>query len=70
MLFVYILVGLMILCLLISYYCYRTAFYSPKRKPKDDNRIEIPEGDIYEVYRDAMENWVREVRALPHEDIE
>lgn len=58
------------LILLGAYICYRMAFYSPKRKPKDPNVIEIPAGEIYEVYRADMEKWARMTRAMPHEDVE
>lgn len=58
------------LILLGAYICYRMAFFSPKRKPKDPEIIEIPEGKIYEVYRESMEKWARMTRALPHEDVE
>jgi len=56
-------------CLGVSYWCYRRAFYSPPRKPLPADVIEIPEGEIYEVYRDKMEEWVKEVRALPRQDL-
>lgn len=62
-----------VLCLLAvlgAYICYRMAFYSPKRKPKDPDVIDIPEGEIYEVYRESMEKWARMTRAMPHEDVE
>ena len=58
------------LVLLGAYICYRMAFYSPKRKAKDPDVIEIPEGEIYEVHRESMEKWARMTRALPHEDVE
>ena len=61
------------LCLLVvlgAYICYRIAFFSPKRKPKDPEVIDIPEGEIYEVYREDMEKWARMTRAMPHEDVE
>ena len=58
------------LVLLGAYICYRMAFYSPKRKAKDPDVIEIPEGEIYEVYRESMEKWARMTRAMPHEDVE
>ena len=61
---------LMAAILAISYYCYRTAFWSAPRKAPDPDRIEIPEGEIYEVYRSDMERWGFQVRALPHEDVE
>ena len=70
MLILWILLGLAAVCLLIAYVCYRIAFYAPPRKPLREDIIEIPEGEIYEAYRDKMENWVREIRALPHEDFE
>ena len=66
-----ILLGILaILILLGAYICYRMAFYSPKRKAKDPDVVEIPEGEIYEVYRESMEKWARMTRALPHEDVE
>lgn len=71
---IWILLGIaVVLCLLATlgaYICYRMAFYSPKRKPKDPDVIEIPEGEIYEVFRESMENWARMTRAMPHEDVE
>ena len=62
-----------VLCLVAvlgAYICYRMAFYSPKRKPKAPDVIDIPEGEIYEVYREDMEKWARMTRAMPHEDVE
>lgn len=54
--------------LLIAYICYRIAFYSGPRKPLGD-KIELPDGEIYEAYREKMENWARQTRALPHEEM-
>jgi len=61
--------GILLLVLGIAYVCYRMAFYAPPRKPAEGDKIEIPVGEIYEPYREAMENWVRETRAMPHEDV-
>ena len=58
-----------ILILFAAYLCYRFAFYVPPRKNLDRDTIEIPEGEIYEVFRDDMVRWIREARALPHEDV-
>lgn len=55
--------------LLIAYLCYRMAFFSPKRVDPPADVIEIPEGEIYEVFRETMEDWTRQVRAMPHEDM-
>ena len=52
--------------LLVAYLCYRRAFYVPPRLHPDDGVI--PEGDIYAPYREEMERWTRELRAMPHEE--
>lgn len=70
MIILWILLGLLALVLLTAYGCYRYAFYAPPRKPLRQDIIEIPEGEIYEVHRQKMENWVRQVRAMPHEDVQ
>ena len=57
---------LIALILMISYICYRMAFYAPPRKPMGE-AIEIPEGEIYEVFREPMERWAKEVRAMPRQ---
>lgn len=57
-----------LLAVLISYLCFRMAFYVPKRKI-DSEAIEFPEGKIYEPYRDSMEKWIRETRAMPQESV-
>lgn len=62
--------ALVALCLLAAYWCYRIAFYAPPRKPLPPGEIVIPEGEIYEVHREKMETWVREIRALPQEDVQ
>ena len=45
------------------------AFYVPRRKPIDPEAYNIPKGEIYEPYRDQMIAWMKEIRALPHEDV-
>lgn len=57
-----------VLCLVISYLCYRIAFYV-QRIAIDPDEIRVPEGAIYEVFHDSMVGWIRDVRALPHEDV-
>lgn len=60
-----------VLVLLISYICFRMAFYVPRNKPEymDSDVIKIPKGKIYEPYRASMEQWIREARAMPKEEI-
>ena len=61
--------ALLIAVLVISYICYRMAFYAPPRKEEEGDAVEIPEGEIYEAFREQMETWGREVRALPYEAV-
>ena len=54
--------------LLISFICYRMAFYAKKQPAPIGDEIQIPEGEIYEVFRPEMETWTREMRAMSHEE--
>lgn len=54
---------------LIAYICFRVAFYVPATE-YDPNEISIPEGAVYEPFRDIMTNWVREIRAMPYKEFE
>lgn len=56
-----------LLILTISYICFSIAFFAPKKKGPVEE-YPIPEGEIYEPFRDLMVGWIKEVRALPHED--
>lgn len=55
--------------LVIAYICFHIAFFVPKRESAPSDGIDIPEGEIYEAFRDVMEAWASEVRAMPHEDV-
>ena len=54
-------------CLLTAYICFYIAFYAPRKKIANTDEISIPDGDIYEPFREQMVSWVKETRALPHE---
>ena len=69
MTFLWILLGLAVLVLLICLVCFYMAFYSPKRKPMGPNEFSIPDGEVYEPFRDKMVTWTKEVREMPHEDV-
>lgn len=60
-------VVLVLAVLVIAYICFRMAFYAPKKPPVQNDTLEIPKGQIYEVFRPVMEQWIRETRAMPHE---
>lgn len=59
---------LILAVLIISYVCFRMAFYQKDRGPRDD-RIRLPKGEIYEEFREKITEFVKEVRAMPHEDV-
>ena len=53
-----------------AYACYRIAFHAPPRiAAVNSDAIDIPEGEIYEPFREKMEHWIRVTRTLPHEDM-
>lgn len=55
---------------LIAYICFRIAFYSPDRPSVPSQEFELPQGRIYEPYRDKMLGWMKQTRAMPHENFE
>lgn len=63
----WILAGLSLLTVLISYVCYRMAFYAPPRKERDPEFVDLPQGPVYEPFHTDMTRWTLEVRAMPHE---
>ena len=65
-----VLLFLAAIVLLIAYLCFRMAFFVPKKRPVEKEEYPIPDGDEYLPYRDQMIAWIKEVRSLPHEDIE
>ena len=68
MIVLYILLFLILAVLLISFLCFRMAFYATRQPDKED--ISLPLGDIYEVYRDQMVAFIKEARAMNWEPVE
>jgi fermentation-respiration switch protein FrsA (DUF1100 family) len=62
--------GLLLLLFLMTLICFLLVFYSPKRRPLGEDEYEIPKGEIYEVYRDDMIRWTREIRSMKRESFE
>ena len=60
---------LLLLVLVTAYICFYMAFYVPKRSKKKQDESILPDGEIYEAYRDMMIRWRSEVKAMPHEDM-
>lgn len=69
MVFLWILPALLVLVLVIAFICFYMAFFVPKHEPVAMDDYTIPDGEIYEPFRDQMVQWMKEVRALPHEDV-
>ena len=68
--FLWILLGiaafLVLLTFITGYICYRMAFYEPNKPKSQSDAVDIPQGQIYEPYRENMERWIRQTRAMPH----
>lgn len=67
-----IIIALALLVLLASYICFRLAFYSDRKKQKEprDDEVILPDGEIYEVFREDIVRWTLDMRALPQTDCE
>ena len=63
-----IIIALIALFFAATYLCFRIAFYIPNRDPENYEMGGIPEGEIYEPYREKMENWQKETKELPQEE--
>jgi len=63
-----VLVGLAGIVLLAAGVCFIKVFYSPGRKLTDE--YPIPDGEIYEPYRENMIKWIRQRREMPHRAVE
>lgn len=64
-----VLAAIALLIAAAAYICFRLAFYVPTRKPTSPDEIITPKGAIYDPYRERMEQWARETRALPYEEV-
>ncbi len=61
---------LSVMPLIAAYICYRRVFYSAPRVPLGEDEFDLPEGDVYKPLHEGMIEWMKETRALPHEDVE
>ena len=51
----------------IAYICYRMTFYLANKPTNEE--YPIPQGEIYEVYREQMIEWIKWARATPHREV-
>lgn len=66
----WVLLGLVLLVLAVSYICFYLAFYMPEKGKIPKAEFELPVGKIYEPYADDMIRWMKEVRAMPCREME
>lgn len=50
-----------------AYVCFRLVFYAKRKAPKEE--YPIPEGEIYEEYREQMTEWIKQMRASEHQNV-
>ncbi len=61
--------AIIFLVLLTAFICFYMAFYVPRKDKKEEEEFSLPPGKIYEPFRDTMLGWMKEVKALPHDEI-
>ena len=54
-----VLIAVSLIVLAFAYLCFRLTFYSPKRKPLPKGEYDVPEGEIYDEFREQMIEWQR-----------
>lgn len=64
-----VIVGISVLILAVLFVCFYITFYSKKRIEPDENTFPIPEGNIYEPFRNSMVTWMKEARQMPYEEL-
>ena len=65
-----ILGGVLFLILIASLACFFKVFYSRKRKIFGPDEYDIPPGRAYEAFREDIIAWTKQIRSMPHENIE
>ncbi len=63
----FIMLFLFLFILLISYICFRMAFYADRQEKPNSPEFDLPVGKAYEPYYEQMIAWMKEVRAFPYE---
>ena len=70
MIILYALAAAAAAALAISWVCYRMAFYASDKDKAHKEEYPIPEGALYEPYRESMIRWIQEARAMKREAME
>lgn len=64
------LLGILLLCLLAAYICFRMVFYSKPRREDVLNELRTPPGKEYEPFHEEMLLWLKKAREMPHKKLE
>ena len=56
------------LVLIVSYICFRMAFYADRSKQASPDVLDLPDGEVYKPFLSFMEECAKEVRAMPCEE--
>ena len=54
---------------IITYICFRMAFYAPDRDPENLEVIGVPEGEVYEPFRECIETMPRKPKPSPTKSV-
>ena len=57
------------LVLIVSYICFRMAFYADRNKQASPDMLDLPDGEVYKPFLPFMEECAKEVRAMPCEEL-
>lgn len=57
------------LVLAVMCICFFKIFYSPRRIHPKKDEYPIPDGEIYEVHREQMVEWIKGIRAMAYTDV-
>lgn len=60
---------LLVLCLILSYICFRMAFYVSEKQKRLSAEKLTPDGEIYAAHREQMLSWIYEARKRPQREV-
>ena len=55
--------------LIVSYICFRMAFYVDRKKQPSADVLDLPGGDVYKPFLNFMEESAKTVRTMPFEEL-
>lgn len=61
-----VIAALMLFTLILSFICYRMAFYNKKRKPIVEGYYDVPDGPEYQEFTETFHTWQDETRKMQY----